>query len=193
MTDEVEGVEDRLDGTYTDHGSVDQEDQSEDEEEETERTGRKRTRRGGGSRSRASKRLKAGAGGGEGGDGGDGQAVGPDDPAYYWHPDCRRNGSKWRAMMKGSERWSKSDKAAVLKTGGVEGVVAMMGAGSMGSEWNMRIDSWVNGLRGSSQSSVGDSSVVGLLRACEEAVQVGVASDFFSMIRHIQLFLSVYQ
>lgn len=196
MTDESDRVDDRLDDTYTDNCSMDQEDESEEEEEEeTERTGHKRTRKQGGRGSRASKCSKAGAagGGGEDGPGGGGQAVGPGDPAYYWHPDCRRNGERWRAMMKGSERWSRSDKAAVLKTGGVEGVVAMMGAGSVGSEWNIQVDSWVKGLRGSSQGSAGDSSVVGLLRACEEAVQAGVASDFHNMIRHIQLLLAVYQ
>lgn len=144
---------------------------------------------------RSKKKARAGAGGGDGGHGdGRGQAIGPGDPAYYWDPDCRRNGTHWRAMMKGSERWSRADKAAVLKTGGVEGIAAVMGAGSLDrTGWEECIDSWVQGLKGRSESSMRDYSVVGLLRACEEAVQAGVASDFYIMVRHVQLFLLVYQ
>lgn len=147
---------------------------------------------GGGGTSQKKVKLTAGRGG-DVGDGG--QTGGTGDPQPRRR--CPRNGIEWVARLASERAWEKADRAAILKTGGVDGLVGMMGTGSNcggAAAWGMRVDSWIGEMRERAKDcSDTASSVVSLMKACDEADQKGIVADFNIMVRHIYLFLYLYR
>lgn len=138
---------------------------------------------------------KAKLAGGQGGDHGGGWSGGTSDPQP--RRPCPRNGIEWIARLASERAWEKADRAAILKTGGVDGLVGMMGTGSNcggAAAWRMRVDSWIGEMKERpNDCSDTASSVVSLMKACDEADQKGIVADFNIMVRHIYLFLYLYR
>lgn len=156
--------------------------------------GRGVERGGGGGGTRESVQKKAKSGGGDHTSGGDDGGNGYPPPQY---PPCPRNGINWVAQLASERAWEKADRVAILKTGGVDGLVGMMGTGSNcggAASWEGRVDSWIAGIKERSADSQDSfSTVVSLVKACEEADQSGIVADFMIMLRHIHLFLKLYR
>lgn len=170
--------------------------ETEDKQEDDEREkalGRAKRKRGGARKRKGKGNKRKRVGKGDDGDDGDGTGAQPGNPMPYWHPDCKRNGHQYVALQAMSEvQWTRKERVEMMKTGGLKGVVAYMGAGFGGDQWGATVDSWAFAVAeaGEVQSMPGEGiTLPALLRRCSAAIKKGVASSFFSMVSYLQLFL----
>lgn len=186
--------EEGSDREYQPSGDEEEADCAEDESGRENSSGNKRKRSGRGKKGKGkgkgSRKRRRAEEGSEDDD--EGTGAGPGDWMPYWHPDCKRNGHRYVSLQKmGEIRWTRKEKVEMMKTGGLKGVVGLMGAGFGGAGWETTVDSWAYAVAnaGEFESLAEGVTFPILIQRCSASIQKGIAASFFSMVSYVQLFL----